>query len=55
MPVERSQIGGEVQLKHTRDGKVLRHESVRDKRREASGCEPLEGDPRFKESDKEVK
>lgn len=46
--IERSRVGGEVVIKHTRADKVLRHEVVMDKSREASGCIPLEGDPRFK-------
>ena len=54
MPAEKNSIGGEVIIKHIRDDKDLRHESVIDKNREASGCIPLEGDPRLNKSNKEV-
>jgi hypothetical protein len=41
--IDKKKIGGEVILKHTRNNKVLRHESVK-----KDAPVPLEGDPRFK-------
>jgi hypothetical protein len=41
--IEHKKIGGEVILKHTRNNKVLRHESVK-----KDNPVILEDDPRFK-------
>ncbi len=45
---EKTEIGGQVVIKHIRNGKILRHEAVRDKSRNPEGFELLEGDPRLK-------
>jgi hypothetical protein len=50
--IEKTEVGGQVIIKHIRKGKILRHEAVRDKSRNPDGYELLEGDPRLKKEGK---